>query len=89
MTKTDKLVARFKKAKNDFTWNELADWYLEIAKIESIKAVQVAKIDSEAKKDIAQKTAISTLEVTKLDTQTKEHQTMITLQISNMMIMET
>ena len=23
MTRTDKLIARFKKAKNDFTWNEL------------------------------------------------------------------
>jgi len=55
---------------------------VEIAKIESIKAVEVAKIDSEAKKDIAQKTATSTLEVTKLDTQTKEHQSMITLYIA-------
>jgi uncharacterized membrane protein YciS (DUF1049 family) len=55
---------------------------IEIAKIESMKALNVAKIDSEAKKDIAQKTATVTLETTKLDTQTKEHQSMITLYIA-------
>ncbi len=55
---------------------------IEIAKIESMKALNVAKIDSEAKKEIAQKTATVTLETTKLDTQTKEHQSMITLYIA-------
>ncbi len=55
---------------------------IEIAKIESMKALNVAKIDNEAKKEIAQKTATVTLETTKLDTQTKEHQTMITLYIA-------
>jgi len=55
---------------------------IEIAKIESLKAVKVAKIDSEAKKDIAQKTATTTLEVTKLDTQTKEKQSMLNLYIA-------
>jgi len=55
---------------------------IEIAKIESMKALNVAKIDSEAKKEIAQKTATVTLETTKLDTQTKEHQNMITLYIA-------
>jgi len=55
---------------------------IEIAKIESLKAVKVAKIDNEAKKDIAEKTATLTLETTKLDTQTKEHQSMIALYIA-------
>ncbi len=55
---------------------------IEIAKIESMQALNVAKIDNEAKKEIAQKTATVTLETTKLDTQTKEHQTMITLYIA-------
>ncbi len=55
---------------------------IEIAKIESVKAQEVAKIDSETKKDIAQKTATTTLEVTKLDTQTKKHQSMINLYIA-------
>jgi len=55
---------------------------IEIAKIESLKAVKVAKIDSEAKKDLAQKTATTTLEVTKLDTQTKVKQSMLNLYIA-------
>jgi len=55
---------------------------IEIAKIESKKAVNVAKIDSEAQKEIAQKTATTTLEVTKLDTQTKEKQSMFNLYIA-------
>ena len=55
---------------------------IEIAKIESTKAVKVAQIDSAAKKDIAQQTATTTLEVTKLDTQTKEQQNMVNLYIA-------
>jgi hypothetical protein len=55
---------------------------IEIAKIESVKAQEVAKIDSDVKKDIAEKTAKTTLEVTKLDKQTKEHQSMINLYIA-------
>ena len=55
---------------------------IEIAKIESIKAVEVAKINSKVKKDIAQQTASTTLEVTKLDKETKEQQSMINLYIA-------
>ena len=59
-----------------------ANSQIEIAKIESKKAVFVAKIDNDTKKDIATKTATTTLAVTKLDTQTKEKQSMMYFYIS-------
>ena len=59
-----------------------ANSQIAIAKIESTKAVSVAKIDNETKKDIATKTATTTLAVTKLDTKTKENQSMINLYIA-------
>lgn len=55
---------------------------LEVAEVESKKAIQIATIESFAKKDIAKDTALASVEISKMDTQTKEKQSMITLYIA-------
>ena len=55
---------------------------VEVAKIESQKAVQIATIDSVTKKDVSKETAGATVEISKVDAQTKEKQSLINLYIA-------
>lgn len=55
---------------------------LEVAEVESKKAIEIATIESYAKKDIAKDTALASVEISKMDTQTKDKQSMITLYIA-------
>jgi len=55
---------------------------IEVAKVESNKAVAIAKIDSATKKDVTEQTSKTTLEISKMDRQTKDKQSMINLYIA-------
>ena len=55
---------------------------LEVAKIESIKAVEIAKINSQTQKDVTKQTVSSNLEMSKIDSKTKDKESMITLYIA-------
>ena len=60
----------------------VANSKLEVAKIESVKAVEIAKINSQTQKDVTKQTANSNIEISKIDSKTKEKESMITLYIA-------
>jgi len=60
----------------------VANSQLEVAKIESVKAVKIAKIKSQTQKDITKQTASSNIEISKIDSKTKDKESMITLYIA-------
>jgi uncharacterized protein YneF (UPF0154 family) len=55
---------------------------IEVAKVESKKAVAIAKIDSTTQKDVTQQASKTTLAISKMDTQTKDKQSIINLYIA-------
>lgn len=60
----------------------VANSKLEVAKIESVKAVEIAKINSQTQKDVTKQTVSSNLEMSKIDSKTKDKESMITLYIA-------